>query len=98
MFSTELKFTDNCLLKWFNKKFKSNNLELSNEMKKKYEIDHPINWQQDSCCLCPFPLEIRPTSCDVDGKLMSYSDFIIFKEHKFLRNIFSSDELAKTNS
>ena len=29
---------------------------------------------------------------------MSYADFIIFKEHKFLRNIFSSDELAKTDS
>ena len=34
MFSTELKFAADCLLKWFNKKFKSNNLELSNEIKK----------------------------------------------------------------
>ena len=67
-------------------------------MKKNYEIEHLINWQQDRCCLWPFPLEIRKTSYDVNGKLMSYSDFIIFKGHKFLRNIFSSDELAKTNS
>ena len=29
---------------------------------------------------------------------MLYSNFIIFKEHKFLRNIFSSDILKKTNS
>ena len=29
---------------------------------------------------------------------MSYSNFTIFKEHKFLRNMFSGDELAKTNS
>ena len=29
---------------------------------------------------------------------MPYTDFIILKEHKFLRNIFSSDELAKTDS
>ena len=28
---------------------------------------------------------------------MTCSDFIIFKEQKFLRNIFSSDELSKTN-
>ena len=62
MFSTELKFTADCLLKWFDKKFKLNNLELSNEMKKRYEIEHPISWQQDPSCLCPFPLEIRPTS------------------------------------
>ena len=28
---------------------------------------------------------------------MSYADFIIFKEHKFLTNIFSNEDLAKTN-
>ena len=35
MFTTELKFAADCLLKWFNKKFKSNNLQLSNNVKKK---------------------------------------------------------------
>ena len=29
---------------------------------------------------------------------MSYSDFIILKEHKFLRNIFSEEDLLKTKS
>ena len=45
MFSAELNFAADCLLKWFNKKFKSNNLELSNEQKRKYEINHPFNWK-----------------------------------------------------
>ena len=67
-------------------------------MKKKYEIEHAVNWQQDRCCLWPFPLETRSTSYNVNEKLMTWSDFIIFKEHKFLRNIFSSDELSKTNN
>ena len=35
MFTTELKFAGDCLLKWFNKKYKSKNLELRNEKKKK---------------------------------------------------------------
>ena len=35
---------------------------------------------------------------DVEEKTMSYADFIIFKENKFLRNIFSKEELAKTDS
>ena len=35
MFTTELKFAGGCLLKGFNKKYKSKNLELSNEKKKK---------------------------------------------------------------
>ena len=29
---------------------------------------------------------------------MSYINFIICKEHKFLRNIFSNDELSKTDA
>ena len=62
------------------------------------KIKHPIDWSQDRCCLCTFPLEINPTTYEADEKTMSYSDFIIFKEHKFLSNIFSSDELAKTDS
>ena len=43
VFCTELKFATDCLLKWFNKEFKSNNLELSNGVKRKYEVGHPIN-------------------------------------------------------
>ena len=97
-FSTELKFAADCLLKWFNKMFKSNNLELSNEEKKKCEIKHPIDWMQDRCCLCAFPLEINRTGFDANEKTMSYDDFIIFKEHKFLGNIFSNEELPKTDA
>ena len=98
MFSTELKFAADCLLKRFIKKFKSNNVELRNEEKRKYEIKHPIDWIEDCCCLCPFPLEINPTSFDADESQMLYTDFIIFKEHKFLRNIFPSDDLSRTDT
>ena len=98
MFSTKLKFAADCLLKWFNKKFKLNNLELSNEEKRKYEIKHPIDRMQDRCCLCPFPLEINLTSFDTNENTMSNADFIIFKEYKFLKNIFSCEELPKTDA
>ena len=60
------------------------NLELSNDVKRKYEIEHPIEWSKDRCCICIFPLEINPTSCDADEKTTSYTDFIIFKEHIFI--------------
>ena len=43
MFTTELKFAVDCLLVWFNAKFRSNNLELSNSAKKNYEIENPID-------------------------------------------------------
>ena len=97
MFSTELKFATDCPLKWFNKNFKSNILELRNEQKRKYEINYPINWKRDRCCLCPFSLEINPTTFDAGEKTLSCADFIICKEHKFLRNIFSNEELSKTD-
>ena len=98
MFTTELKFAVGCLLKWFSKKFKSNNLELSNDVKRKYEIEHPIDWSQDRCCICTFPLEINPKSYYANEKTMSYADFIIFREHKLLSNIFPNEELAIIDS
>ena len=92
MFTTELKFAGACLLKWFNKKYKSKNLELRNEKKKKkkrkYKVEFPVDWGKGRCCLCKFPLIINPPKFDVSLENMSHSDFIILKEHKFLRNVF----------
>ena len=94
MFSTELKFATDCLLKWFNSKYK--NLELSIKRKRKYEIENPINWENDKCHICTFPLHINPTKSYVRKEDMSFGDFIIEKEHKFLRNIFSKKELESS--
>ena len=94
----ELKFAADCLLNWFNAKFKSSNLKLSNSAKRKYKIENPIDWSRNHCCICPFPLEINATKFDADNKTMSYVNFIIFKEHKFLRKISSNKELIATDS
>ena len=48
--------------------------------------------------LLTFPLEINSTLYDANEKTMSYTDLIIFKEHKFLANVFSNEELTKTDS
>ena len=42
MYTTELKFEADYLLKWFNAKCKSINLEVSNNAKRKCEIENPI--------------------------------------------------------
>ena len=98
MFTIELKFAGDYLMKWFNAKFKSQNVVLSNDVKKKYEIENPINWQTERCCIFIFPIEINPTMSDATKDNMSYSDFTIYKEHKFLRNIFSKEELSATSA
>ena len=96
MFTIELKFVGNGLMRWFNAKIKSENMQLSNDMRTKYEVENPINWQTDRCCICTFPIEINPTMSDATKDNMSNSDFVIFKEHKFLRNIFSEEELSSS--
>ena len=96
MFTTELKFAGDYLMKWFNTKSKSQNAVLSNNAKRKYEIKNPIDWQNGRCYICTFPIEINPTMPEAKEDKISYSDFIINKEHKFLRNIFSEEELLST--
>ena len=51
----------------------------------------------DARSLLSLSVEINLTNFDVNKNAMSYADFIIFKEHKFLRNIFSNEELLKTD-
>ena len=74
------------------------NSELSIERKRKYEIENPINWQSGKCQICNFPLHINLTKVNVQKEDMSYGDFIIEKEHKFLRNIFSKEELESSDA
>ena len=63
--------------------------------KRKYEVEFPIDWENGCCCFCKFLLIINPVIFDVSLENMSNSDFIILKEHKFLRNIFSEEDLLK---
>ena len=73
-------------------------MQLSNEVKRNYEVKNPIKWEINRCCICIFPLEINLTTSDVTKEKMSYSNFVIVKEHKFLRNIFSEDELSSSHA
>ena len=98
MFTTELKFAGDCLMRWFNAKFKSQNVVLSNDTKMRYETENPIDWRSARCFICTFPIEINPTMSDATKDSMSYSDFDIHKEHKFLRNIFSKEELSTSSA
>ena len=98
MFTTKLKFASICLIKWFNAKYKSKNIVISNTLRRNYEVEHPIDHVKDRCCICTFQIEINPTMYNATKNEMSYGDFIIFKEHKFLRNIFSEEELLSTDA
>ena len=98
MISTETKSAGDCIIKQFNKKFEFKNLEFSNDVRGKYEIENPINWIEGRCCIFKFSLKTNLKNFKATTEQMSYADFVIFKEHKFLRNIFSEQELSSTDS
>ena len=96
MFSIELCLVKQAILSWFNKKIISQHLEIDLCKKSKFEKDHPINWESDKCHICNFPLKIDPIGPDVPNNKMSYGDFFIHYEHKFLRNIYSKEQLKSS--
>ena len=99
MFTREIKFAGNCVIKWFNKKYKIKNLELSIGVKRKYEVENLIDWKLGHCCICKFPLKVNQTNFDATVNNMSHPNFINFREYKVLRNLseqkLSSTELLK---
>ena len=70
MFSIELCLVKN-ILAWFNRKIKSQHLEIDLLTKNKYEKDHPINWESHKCHICNFLLKIDPIGPDVLNNKMS---------------------------
>ena len=94
MFPIETAFVKNALLQWFHTKIKSQNLEIDLKMKNQFERENPINWQTDKCFRCKCLVKIDPLGSPVPNHSMSYGDFFIRYEHKFLRNIYSNKEIA----
>ena len=43
-----------------------------------------------------FKLDVAPTSFDTSNDKMTYGDFYIHYEYKFLRNIYSQHDLQKS--
>ena len=96
MFSKELKFTIDVLVKWFNDIFKSRFNELDELKKQKFIRENPIDWSNQKCVISDLKLAISLSEgYQKTEKLTTWYDFTIQKEHLFLKNIFSYDELKK---
>ena len=97
LFNIELKFTCDLLTKWFNYKIKSDNLAVSEVGRLLYDRQKPIT-PESKCRICHFPLNVSPKGLSFKQNEMSYLDFLIRKEHSFIRNIFSQEELKKSKN
>ena len=93
MFWGECALVKKTLLEWFNRKFKSQYLQISPFDKFRYERNFPIDWQNYKCLICKFPLKVEPTNYQTPDDEMTFGDFIIRYEHKFLRNIYTKEQI-----
>ena len=59
----------------------------------RYERNFRIDWQNDKCVICKFPLKVEPTNYQTPDDEMTFGDFIIRYEHKFLRNIYTKEQI-----
>ena len=96
IFSVETALIKSTLSERFNKKIKSQHLQLDLLIKNKYERKNPINWQGDKCVICKMPLKNEATNHNTPNPKMSYGDVFIRFEHKFLRNIYSDEEIKQS--
>ena len=51
LFSIELKFTTDTLVKWFNDIFKSSFREINEIKKQMYASENPIDWSETKCSI-----------------------------------------------
>ena len=96
MFSTELKFTVDVLVKWFNGIFKSRFNELDEIKKQLFTKNNPIDFSHETCVICSFKLATGTQYGD--DIWYDWYDFTVRKEHLFLRNIYSSQELKQSEN
>ena len=89
-------FLKKALLKWFNTKIRRRFEKINLIQKLYFERSHSINWEKDKCVICKFPMKMEPTNYLTPDYKMTFGDFIIRYEHKFLRNIYTTEEIQKS--
>ena len=94
LFNIELKFIYDILMKWFKFKIKSCHLEIPQTARIKYERLNPLT-DDTKCVICHFPMQKQIKGLEYEGSEQSYLDFLIKKEHAFIRNIFDEKDLKQ---
>ena len=84
-------------MKWFNQKFKRQFDKINPIKKLRYKSENPINWKKDKCVICKFPLKLELTYFQTPDDEMSFGDFVICYEHKFLRNIYTEKQIKDSH-
>ena len=92
MFDCELKFVIEICKKWMTEKFMRKKCHLDMRSKQEYKKKNPADFSSTKCVICNFNIALATTNGPFFQD-MTYSDFVVKKEHHFLRNILDPDEL-----
>ena len=93
MFCIESALVKKTLIRWFNTKCKQKFVKMIPFTKIRFEKENPINWKTQTCVICRLSLKVEPTNFKPPDDEMSYGDFIIRYEPKFLRNIYTYEQI-----
>ena len=63
----------------------------------RFESQNPINREENKCVICKIPLKLEPTNYLTPDNEMTFGDFIIRFELKFLRNIYTIEQIESSN-
>ena len=96
LFSVELKFTTDTLVKWFNCNFKSKFLELGEIQKQIFTKENPVDFSKTCRCICRFQL----SSSAKEGhkkvqNLIAFYDFTVQQEYLVIRNNYKYEDLSQ---
>ena len=97
MFSIESALVKKTLLKWFNQKFKRQFYKINPIKKLRYESKNSTNRKEDKCVICKFSIKLQPTNSQTPDNEMPFGDFVICYEHKFLRNIYTKEQIKDSH-
>ena len=96
MFCIKSVLVKKTLLDWFNKKYRTQYLEINAFVKMQYERNNSVNWKNDKSVLCKMPPTVEQTNVKTPDDEMTYGDFVIRFEHKFVRNIYTSEQIKES--
>ena len=63
----------------------------------RYEAKNKIDWKKNKCVICKFLMKLDPTNYLTADCQMTFADFIIRYEHKFLRNIYTAEQISQSD-
>ena len=93
MFCVECALVKKTLLEWFNSNLNLNICKLVYSINLDMKEIFLLIGKMINAFIWKFPLKVEPTNYQTPDEEMTFGDFIIRYKHKFLRNIYTKEQI-----